>query len=211
MWAGSRKFATPSFTAYSCPQHPHTNLPSCMHVSRSTRWRSFAVWLGVCSVAAPVAGAESVVSSAELEESMRSAGVGAVSGRAGRPNCEKTSATVLYPSSPKSLRLLFSFALAVRPPSRWGAELRNPLILRTSPQIVLNSGHIRRGSMFVRNGRLMSASRISSSASRGCSGKDATFVLHVLTEQVRKLRVRSFILGRRRCELSCDLPIAFEF
>lgn len=39
----------------------------------------------------------------------------------------------------------------------------------------------------------MSASTISSSASRGCNGKDAGFVLHVLMAQVRKLRVRSFI------------------
>lgn len=41
----------------------------------------------------------------------------------------------------------------------------------------------------------MSASWISSSASRGCSGKDAGFVLQVFMAQVRKLRVRSFMVG----------------
>ena len=40
---GSKKFATPSFTAYSCPQHPHTSLPSCIHVSSNTRCKSLAV------------------------------------------------------------------------------------------------------------------------------------------------------------------------
>lgn len=49
--------------------------------------------------------------------------------------------------------------------------------------------------MFFRNGRLMSASWISSSASRGWSGKEEGFVLQVLMAQVRKLRVRSFMLA----------------
>lgn len=40
---GSKKFATPSLTAYSCPQHPHTSLPSCIHVSSNTRCKSTAV------------------------------------------------------------------------------------------------------------------------------------------------------------------------
>ena len=40
---------------------------------------------------------------------------------------------------------------------------------------------------------MTSASTISSSASRGCKGKDAGFVLQALIAQVRKLRVKSFI------------------
>lgn len=48
--------------------------------------------------------------------------------------------------------------------------------------------------MFFRNGRLMSDSMISSSASRGCRGKEAGEDLQALMAQVRKLRVRSFIL-----------------
>lgn len=67
---------------------------------------------------------------------------------------------------------------------------------RTSLQIVRSSSHIRRGRMFFRNGRLTSASWISSSASRGCSGKLEACVLQVLMAQVRKLRVRSFIVVR---------------
>jgi hypothetical protein len=52
----------------------------------------------------------------------------------------------------------------------------------------------------------MSASWISSSASRGCRGKERGFVLQVLMAQVRKLRVRSFILAvkdRRGLTVGC--------
>lgn len=48
--------------------------------------------------------------------------------------------------------------------------------------------------MFLRKARLTSASTISSSASRGCRGKDAGFVLQVFMAQVRKFKVRSFML-----------------
>jgi hypothetical protein len=65
----------------------------------------------------------------------------------------------------------------------------------TSLAITRISSHISRGSMFFRNARFRSASWISSSASRGCSGKERGFVLQVLMAQVRKLRVRSFIFG----------------
>jgi len=63
----------------------------------------------------------------------------------------------------------------------------------TSRHIALNCSHISLGSIFFKKGRLTSASTISSSASRGCRGKDAGFVLQVLMAQVRKLRVKSFI------------------
>ena len=66
---------------------------------------------------------------------------------------------------------------------------------RTSPAITLRSSHASRGSMFFRNARLMSDSTTSSSASRGCRGKDARAVLQDFTAQVRKLRVSSFIFG----------------
>jgi hypothetical protein len=49
--------------------------------------------------------------------------------------------------------------------------------------------------MFFKKGRLRSDSWISSSASRGCRGKERGLVLQVLMAQVRKLRVRSFILA----------------
>lgn len=65
----------------------------------------------------------------------------------------------------------------------------------TSEAMTLISSHIRRGRMFLRKGRLRSVSTISSSASRGCRGKEAGLVLQVLMAQVRKLRVRSFILA----------------
>jgi hypothetical protein len=67
----------------------------------------------------------------------------------------------------------------------------------TSLQIPLSSSHISRGNMFFKNGRLTSASTISSSASRGWSGKDAGFVLQFFMAQVRKLRVRSFMLANK--------------
>ena len=66
---------------------------------------------------------------------------------------------------------------------------------RTSLQIVRSSSHINRGKMFFRNGRLTSASWISSSTSRGWRGKLEACVLQVLMAQVRKLRVRSFIVA----------------
>jgi hypothetical protein len=50
--------------------------------------------------------------------------------------------------------------------------------------------------MFLRNARLTSVSTISSSASRGCKGKESGEVLQDFMAQVRKLRVRSFILLR---------------
>lgn len=150
---GNKKFATPSFTAYSCWHAPHTSFPSFIHVSSSILCRSFAVWLGSSSSSscASAAGVASAVSSADAEDdegSTRSAGVGAVGGSSGRPS---------------------------------------------SLHITLNSFHRMRGKMFFRNARFTSASTISSSASRGCRGKDAGFVLQALMAQVRKLRVRSFI------------------
>jgi hypothetical protein len=63
----------------------------------------------------------------------------------------------------------------------------------TSDDIIRNSSHINLGRMFCKNTKLMSVSTISSSASRGCKGKEAGFVLQVFMAQVRKLRVRSFI------------------
>jgi hypothetical protein len=92
--AGSKKFATPSITLYSCPQFPHTNLPSRTHVSSSTRCRSLAVWLGISSnssssasasvpsVAIAVAG----VGAAEADPSIKSSLVGGVAGSSGRPS-----------------------------------------------------------------------------------------------------------------------------
>jgi hypothetical protein len=70
----------------------------------------------------------------------------------------------------------------------------------TSAVIVRNSSHINRGNMFFRKGRFRSVSTISSSASRGWSGKDAGEVLHAFMAQVRKLRVRSFIFFWRAVE-----------
>lgn len=77
---GSKKFATPSLTAYSCPHAPHTSLPSDMHVSISTLCKSLAVCDGSCS--------SSVFSSLlDAGPSTRSAGAGALAGRSGRPSC----------------------------------------------------------------------------------------------------------------------------
>jgi hypothetical protein len=73
----------------------------------------------------------------------------------------------------------------------------------TSLQIVRSSSHIRRGKMLRRKGRFMSVSRISSSESLGCRGKLATWVLHVLTAQVRKLSVRSFIVAVLSLDRGC--------
>jgi hypothetical protein len=43
-WLGSRKLAMPSRTAYSCPQLPHTSLPSTICVSMRRLCRSFSVF-----------------------------------------------------------------------------------------------------------------------------------------------------------------------
>jgi hypothetical protein len=78
----------------------------------------------------------------------------------------------------------------------------------TSEAIVRSSGHINRGRMFFKKARLRSVSMISSSASRGWRGKDAGEDLQAFMAQVRKLRVRSFILAvvdlRFRIWLWCD-------
>jgi len=82
--------------------------------------------------------------------------------------------------------------------------------LRTSLHNTRNSAHINRGSMFLRNGRLISASRISSSASRGCNGKDAGFVLHVLMAHVRKFSVSSFMLAGSRSLFKLAWPSRYR-
>jgi hypothetical protein len=74
----------------------------------------------------------------------------------------------------------------------------------TSSATPLSSSHIRRGRMFLRNARLRSVSRISRSASRGWRGNAAGEVLHVLMAQVRKLRVRSFMLLRAKIEAKAE-------
>lgn len=78
--AGSKKFATPSLTAYSCPQLPQTSFPSLIHVSSNTRCRSLAVWLGTSS-------ADSAPSAAPAAPpSTRSDFSGTVGGSVGSPN-----------------------------------------------------------------------------------------------------------------------------
>jgi hypothetical protein len=64
----------------------------------------------------------------------------------------------------------------------------------TSCEIVFKASQLSLGSMFWMSSGLISASTCSSSASLGCRGKAAGFVLQVLRAQQRKLRVRSFIL-----------------
>lgn len=63
--------------------------------------------------------------------------------------------------------------------------------------------------MLRRNGRFMSVSRISSSESFGCKGKLAAWVLHVLTAQVRKLSVRSFIVAVLSLDWGCDALVGY--
>lgn len=82
---GSKKFGTPSSTAYSCPQLPHTSFPSLTVVSSSTRCRSLAVWLGSSSL--PSSPSPTPPSFATT----RSSRVGAVAGSSGNPNCMSNS------------------------------------------------------------------------------------------------------------------------
>lgn len=81
---GSKKFATPSMTLYSCAQFPQTSFPSLIPVSRRMRCRSFAVWLGISSTSATASVASSGWGCAP--PSTRSSRVGAVSGREGSPS-----------------------------------------------------------------------------------------------------------------------------
>ena len=97
---GSKKFATPSLTAYSCPQHPHTSLPSCIHVSSNTRCKSCAVCDGVSSPC------WSAVSSDVFDESIKSAGVGGVSDNSGRPNYRFVLAPIHISSVPALSQLV---------------------------------------------------------------------------------------------------------
>lgn len=78
---GSKKFATPSITLYSCPHSPHTNLPSFTHVSSSTLCRSFAVCVGTSSTPSSPS-----VALPFSPPSTRSSRVGGVGGRSGRPS-----------------------------------------------------------------------------------------------------------------------------
>ena len=66
--------------------------------------------------------------------------------------------------------------------------------IHTSSTTPRNSVHINRGSIFFRKVTLMSCSTISSSASEGCNGNAVFEDLQAFRAQVRKLRVRSFIL-----------------
>lgn len=75
-----------------------------------------------------------------------------------------------------------------------GGVLRECVAWRTSEASVLNASHSRRGRMLRMNGGFRSVSTTSSSASRGWSGKAAGLDLQALRAQVRKLRVRSFMV-----------------
>lgn len=66
--------------------------------------------------------------------------------------------------------------------------------LLASVDVVLSAAQSSRGRTLMRKGALSSASSCASSASLGCRGKEAVVDLHVLTAQVRKLMLRTFIL-----------------
>ena len=79
-------------------------------------------------------------------------------------------------------------------PYGWGkvGGRRGPL---TSSQTVFNAGQFNLGKRLTSNCALISRSSLTSSHSFGWRGKEAEDVLQVLTAQVRKLRVRIFILA----------------
>jgi len=65
----------------------------------------------------------------------------------------------------------------------------------TSRAVIFSAAQSSRGSTFVSNSRFGAMlSSCTSSASLGCSGNEAVVDLHALTAQVRKLRLRIFIL-----------------
>lgn len=69
---------------------------------------------------------------------------------------------------------------------------------QTSTAMVDNAPQSRRGSRLARSFGLGGRSSETSSASLGCSGKEAEEVLQALTAQVRKLSVRIFIVVKKR-------------
>lgn len=73
-------------------------------------------------------------------------------------------------------------------PHEWNREVI------TSVDVVLSAAQSRRGRTLIRNCGLTSTSSCASSASFGCSGKDADEDLQVLTAHVRKFMLRTFIL-----------------
>lgn len=60
--------------------------------------------------------------------------------------------------------------------------------------VVFSAAQSKRGSTLMMNCGLTSISSCASSASFGCSGKDAVVDLHALTAQVRKFMLSTFIL-----------------
>jgi hypothetical protein len=72
--------------------------------------------------------------------------------------------------------------------------MEGKIIKLTSPHNPLSASHSTLGMMFLTNSGCSSTSTISSSTSLGWRGKAAFVDLQALRAQVRKLRVRSFIL-----------------
>ena len=69
---------------------------------------------------------------------------------------------------------------------------------QTSAEIVDSASQSSRGSKLARSFAFVGRSSETSSASLGCSGKEAEEDLQALTAQVRKLRVRTFIVAGAR-------------
>lgn len=118
--------------------------------------------------------------------SRRSVDSGATSGRVGRPSC------VVH------LYQYISFDLGVRR-GRHTSSLK--LLIAFQSNL---------GNTLTRNSGFTSCSTRSSSASRGCRGKAAGSCLQALRAQVRKLRVRSFILRLVVVVFLAAVVVSFE-
>lgn len=209
-WLGNRKFAIPSLIAYSCPHAPHTSLPSIMLVSINSECRSCPVFdNAACPFACActpvsfpfpfsfstmtVPGSDEIFAVAEVvasdsDDSSKASELGASSGRAGKPSCMmKMDQGYYYYHC-----CLFYFLRREKD----GLHVFFIVIKvgHTSVQTVLNASHSSRGSIERKKREFGLVSTVSSSASRGCSGNASGSCLHVLRAQVRKLRVKIFMV-----------------
>jgi hypothetical protein len=90
-------------------------------------------------------------------------------------------------------------------------EKRHRKKKHTSVDVVRSAAQSMRGSTLTNSWGLISTSSLASSASLGWRGNESDEDLHVLTAQVKKLRVRTFILKDVQGEILLGLLLLFFF
>lgn len=165
----------PSLTAYSCPQFPQTNFPLRILVSINNKCKSFKTCVGSpSSCPSPPPPLITINASAS----------GTSAGKFGNPNYQQRQRIHTH-----THKYLYNNHL-----NKSVVQKESKNELRTSFATVFIAVQSRRGRIFLINRGFKSSSICSSSASCGWRGNAAGEDLQVLRAQVRKLRVRSFIV-----------------